>query len=651
MKLHSIKKRLLIGSWLALLLIMLPTLFVMEYQLRKNLMAEARSVATERLHVTAWLLRQNAPFPSDKALHDWVSAYALRLGSHIRIIDGNRVVADSNLVFNQLPPGLEQELQAEITGARADTHVFFSLPDTLFNWKFLHAATPVHDMPGYSDCALWLNIPISSIYSSISLFRGWALTAVSILALAATALVCLSFSHILKKTQRMAESVQAIGQGDFERRVTDVASVELTPLAEAINVMAYDAERHMHQLREQNEQMTVLFSGMREGVMLLDARGRVMAVNPAFVRLFHYTEDAAGKTPLEVTGRDDVQQAVNALAAHPAPDGTRLMLELQAGRTVEASLVPFGAVTNLRMLLVFHDMSERVIVDHMRRDFVANISHELKTPLTSIKGYVETLMGAPISFEQAQVFLATILRNADHMNKLVNSLLTLAHAEYKNDSAFSGVVDAADNARLALHDMLPLAAQKSIRLSHSLAEEELWVEADDAGLGEVLRSLLDNAIKYSPEGTEVHISCTPARAPGERTVLTVADQGPGIAAPYQARIFERFFRVPTDAKEKKDGSAGLGLAICRRIVASFGGSIELESPLRGESLAPAAAQADNTGTTQCTGTTAHLPPHDAQNRKTAGPGTAFHVLLHPAEPPARSNPILLSGAVRATFRA
>lgn len=584
MKPYSFKKRLLAMVLIALLAVMLPVFLYLDNFVRKSILDDTRAHVAERMQTTAWLMAQEAPFESYRALHEWLSRYAMHLGSRISVIIEGEVVADSSLTYSQLSRQGDFFENPEVVKALNGELAYEIRYSSMLRWEYLYGAMPLRNIPGLPSGVLRLSMPLTLFYNNISVIRIGMLGGIagSVVLLAVLTLL---LNYPMGRTIRgMTAASQAIGQGDFSRRISYVGNRELQPLAESINRMAHDIERHMIQLREQNMQFMVLFNGMHEGVALLDARGLIMSANPAFTQLFPHEGDLAGQSVLAMTGQDSLQQAVDTLVSNPHPKGTRLLLELPRQRIVEVSLVPFGVQAEQRLVLVFHDMSERVIVDRMRRDFVANISHELKTPLTSIKGYAEALQDVSPTADQEQIdsFLEVILRNTDHMAKLLNSLLDLARSEYANENLLAIPVNANESAHSALHDMLPVAGRKSIRLTHSLPEQPLWVLADRPGLDEVLRSLLDNAIKYSPYNTEVHIAC---RLPSEdqgadaRVVLCVCDQGPGIPAEHKERVFERFFRLDREQPQPKNGSAGLGLAISRRIVKSFDGEIWVESPV------------------------------------------------------------------------
>jgi len=227
---------------------------------------------------------------------------------------------------------------------------------------------------------------------------------------------------------------------------------------------------------------------------------------------------------------------------------------------------------------VFYDISERERLEKVRRDFVANVSHELKTPLTSIKGFAETLIESPPAKpEQTATFLKTILKNANHMTKMVNSLLVLARTQHKGEMTDLAPVDAHEVIRQSLRDLSHTAQAKNITLEDLLPEGPLSVLGDRDGLMEVFRNLLDNAIKYSPAGSSVSVTARPHEG---KMALCVRDQGPGIPEKAKDRIFERFYRIEHPSEPAaKNGSAGLGLAICRRIIKSHGGDIWVESPL------------------------------------------------------------------------
>ena len=242
----------------------------------------------------------------------------------------------------------------------------------------------------------------------------------------------------------------------------------------------------------------------------------------------------------------------------------------------------FGDKSDGGILAVFRDISEKERLERLRRDFVANVSHELKTPLTSIKGYTEALLdmerNAKNGGESPRCsFLQTIAKNAEHMNKIVQGLLHLARAEHHSETASLEEVDLAQIMREAVYNKMLLAKERdlSLRLAESAMGDPVRVKALSEPLSEVFHNILDNALKYADAGTIIDVGLEKTAA---EVIASVKNIGPVIPADRQERIFERFYRLDRDGNVHKSGSAGLGLAICKRTVMGFGGRIWVKSP-------------------------------------------------------------------------
>jgi two-component system, OmpR family, phosphate regulon sensor histidine kinase PhoR len=341
-------------------------------------------------------------------------------------------------------------------------------------------------------------------------------------------------------------------------------------------------QQHEHARAHELAQQQALFNSMREGVLVLDAGGRVRLVNQALERLFGVTGDLRGRTVMEALRLHQVQELVNRTLVSGQVEEFELELPgLDGNRSLQVnSAVVLGADGRQQgLILVCHDLTRLKQLENTRREFVANVSHELRTPLSMIKGYVETLIdGAKDKPEVATKFLQTIEKHADRLTYLIEDLLTISRLE-------SGQIvmnlQRAELHSVAEHirtDLESRAAAKQVRLLNEVPADAV-AHADAERLQQVLFNLVDNAIKYGRPGGSVVIGAQP----GERkqVELWVRDDGPGIPPEAQTRVFERFYRVDK-ARSRDAGGTGLGLAIVKHIVQSHGGEVWVESePGRG----------------------------------------------------------------------
>lgn len=392
-------------------------------------------------------------------------------------------------------------------------------------------------------------------------------------------------------TRRLSRSLaevidvaRAIGSGDYRRRLHLSPGGEFAELAEAVNHMARGIESNISTITDQKTQLQAILDGMREAVLVLDAAGRVRSANPALARLATISGPVQGRRPIEVLPSPELQMACDRLLADadgPAQGAAAETLEAQLGpgRFYEVSLVRLGslgpATVEPGVVLVFHDVSETRRLSRVRRDFAANVTHELRTPLTSIKGYAETVLGAaPELAAEKRRFLEVILKNANHMSKMVDDILNLARLEEGQAPAPDARADAAAALADAIRECEPQAQARGLVLDNRLPETGEALACDGSQLTQVWRNLIENAIRFSPERSRIVMA---AAIDPDRGVATcsVLDQGPGIAPEERQRVFERFYRVERH-RSKTPGSTGLGLAIVKHIVERHGGRIWVE---------------------------------------------------------------------------
>jgi len=311
-----------------------------------------------------------------------------------------------------------------------------------------------------------------------------------------------------------------------------------------------------------------ILNAMVEGVMLVNAGGRVVLANPAARDMFHWPWPVEGRHYLEVVRQPDIAaQFASALAGELQPPA-EIELERDKRRIYTARAMPMPAERGGGAVLVLHDITDLKQADRVRRDFVANVSHELRTPLTAIRGYIEALTdgGAPDPAESKR-FLGIIARHATRMERLVHDLLRLARLDAGQeplalmhlplDSIIAGV-------ETEMHDAI---ARKRQDVRRDFGDGADSVDADPAKIHDVLRNLIENASNYGPEESMIEVT---SRRCGSAIAITVADRGPGIPSVDLPRIFERFYRADR-SRTTDPGGTGLGLAIVKHLVELHGG--------------------------------------------------------------------------------
>ena len=353
--------------------------------------------------------------------------------------------------------------------------------------------------------------------------------------------------------------------------------------AEQLATRAKEAEvlREEHARRDARgvAQQQALFNSMTEGVLLLDAAGRVQLVNEAFARLFSVAGDVRGRTVMEALRLHQVQALVNqTLIEGQMQDGELTLPGVEEDRYFAVNGAAVISLDGQRqgMILVFHDLTRLKQLENTRREFVANVSHELRTPLSLIKGYVETLIdGARDNPEVALKFLHTIERHADRLTFLIEDLLTISRLESGQILINLASTELRSVVARVVEDLASRAATRQVTLVNEVPEA-LQAVADPERLHQVFANLVDNAIMHGRVGGTVRIG---AQAPTEQTVeVWVQDDGAGIPPEACARVFERFYRVDK-ARTREAGGTGLGLAIVKHLVLAHGGEVRVEGGL------------------------------------------------------------------------
>ena len=413
----------------------------------------------------------------------------------------------------------------------------------------------------------------------ISFFSAFFLTPSQLaLMIVATVVFAFIFTYsvsvlILRPLHQISAVSRKLAAGNLDERLPITGDEEIAALGTSLNTMAQVLGARMQALSDGKQQLELILEAMGQGVMVLDRSGRITLTNSAVLRVLGTDRDLIGKTPLEVLRRPELENAVKAiLAGEPAQT-----LEINAGnnRVLQASVAPVtnaaGVVNSA--VVVFHDFTEIRRGERMRRDFVANVSHEFKTPLTSIRGYTETLLaGAKDDPKIAPDFLRIIERNAQHLSALVSDLLVLARLEAEVP-ATREQFDLAIVVREQISSRKNALVDRSIELSVDCPA--IQIQTDRARLATALSNLIDNAIHYNKPGGQIRIS---AETQNGTLNVAIEDTGNGIPSEELPRIFERFYRVDK-SRTRESGGTGLGLAIAKHAIESQGGTITVTSRL------------------------------------------------------------------------
>ncbi len=381
---------------------------------------------------------------------------------------------------------------------------------------------------------------------------------------------------ILTPLVRVVAGVRALAAGDLSGRLPEFPIREFDALSVAVNGMAHDLAERMDTVTRQRDDQEALIACMAEAVLAVDQERRVLILNRAAEALFGVREGAARGQPIETVVRNaDLHRLVRILLDHQGQvEGEIYIPADERYLQVNGRLLrgprngPRGAV------LVMNDVTRLRKLETMRRDFVANVSHELKTPITSIKGFAETLIDGGHDEATLRRFLERIARQADRLHALIEDILALSRVEYAHEHGeialdTGPLTPVLQNAARACETA---AAARGTRLE-VVADPELTARINAPLLEQAVVNLVDNAIKYGGDGQTVMIR---ALRNGEGCRIQVEDQGPGIPQMHWNRLFERFYRVD-QSRNRAQGGTGLGLAIVKHVALAHGGQVQVRS--------------------------------------------------------------------------
>lgn len=429
-----------------------------------------------------------------------------------------------------------------------------------------------------------LALALDEVEARLSSLRATVLAVTGGGVLAALLVGAVMARRLAAPVAEMTRVAEAMRAGDYGQRYRPRSADEIGVLADVLNQLGADLAGRIATISQDESQLRAILAGMVEGVVAVDEEDRVLFCNAAASEVLGFPmKGAVGRKIWELARSSELADAVERVRREGVPVRQEMALARQDRETVvNAHAAPFArhdaqdGPVRKGLVVVLHDVTDLRRLERVRRDFVANVSHELKTPLTSIKGYVETLLAGAIADEKNNVrFLRKIETHVARLVELVRDLLSLARIESQEGKVPVAPVAWRPIVEEAVARREEALRRKGLDLAIEAAGETPEVLGDREGMIQILDNLLDNAIKYTPEGGRIGIRI---EKEGNRGVLRVADTGSGIPAADLDRIFERFYRVDK-ARSRELGGTGLGLSIVKHLVQSMGGEVTVESAL------------------------------------------------------------------------
>ena len=503
--------------------------------------------------------------------------------SEIRVIDSQGVVRGTSNFDNRNMIGqktTEQMVKATLVNNRSHTENVY---DNSNHTRYYVNIIPLVDNSNNNVVGVvYLRASLESVYSNINSITLIYLSAALITIVIGLLLAIIISQEITRPIEEMRKQTLRIARGDFSGQVRVMGNDELGQLAGAVNNLSVRVEEAQESSDSERRRLDSVLSHMSDGVLATDRRGNVTIVNNMALQLLgvEHDDELIGKSIIDVLDiRHDytVRQLVNSeqkeMILDMSNSGSNLILNAYFSPIQRES----GFV---RLVCVLHDVTSQQKEEQERKEFVSNVSHELRTPLTSVKSYVEALSdGAWQDKEIAPQFLKVVQDETERMIRMINDLLSLSrmdagttklNLEYVNiNELFNYILNRFDMIIKKEED----PKKKKYTIERFFTKKDLWVEIDTDKFTQVIDNIMNNAIKYSPDGGVITARLLETH---NHVIMSISDQGLGIPRKDLSHIFDRFFRVDK-ARSRKQGGTGLGLAISKEVVNMLGGQIWVDS--------------------------------------------------------------------------
>lgn len=563
------KRSLLLKIFVTYLVIIVLSFLVLHLFLRDEIRKMMIGQVEEQIMISAQLVDLN----SSQDMLRQIRQIGRISGARVTLVDAEgKVFADSEREI----AGLENHLnRSEIQEARVrgkGRSIRFSQS---MGEDMLYVAVPVREgetIKGYVRLAR----PLPDVRRAVDKTYNSFFLALLIVAACSLVIAVIFSWRLAAPIKAMEKFTEGLRSGTPEGSVLIKTSDETKKLADNINYLVEELKNKIRLVDEENSKLTSAFASMAEGVMILDDNDKIETVNRALSHMLSSRyKDIVGKTLLEAFRNVEMQQALLKFKETRELIAQEVVLGEQNPVILSVSITAVkGDVGHRKTMIVLHDVTRLKKLEQMRIDFVANVTHEIRTPLTAILGYLETIRdGAIKQTEQTSKFIETIINHAQRLNRLVDDLLTISKIELGEMSFHFEDVFIHD----VLKSVMPLVEQKAkaknIRIDNMIAADFVSLKADKDRLVQIFVNILDNAVKFTPENGAVKITATKS---DEFAVINISDTGVGIPADELARLGERFYRV--DKTRSRDmGGTGLGLSIVKHLMMAHGGKINISS--------------------------------------------------------------------------
>jgi two-component system phosphate regulon sensor histidine kinase PhoR len=490
------------------------------------------------------------------------------------ILPSGRVIGDSN----EDPAIMDNHaLRPEvITTQRGNVGKSIRFSTTLQE-RMMYVAIPVKDKEEII-AVIRAALPVTAIDQALKAIQIKIMLGGLFIALLAAGISLYVSRRISRPIEKLKQGADFFARGDLSHRMPGTDLVEIDSLIEALNQMASQLEDRLNTIVRQKNELTAVLSSMAEGVIAVDMDEQIISINKAAARIFgNLTENLLNRSIPEVIRNPDLQKFIRKALSSKENLEEDITLYQRGERILYVHNTPLEDADGRRsgILVVLNDVTHLRKLENMRKDFAANVSHEIKTPMTAIKGFVETLRTGEVAEpKETDRFLAIIEKHVNRLTAIIEDLMKLSKIEqqdekseiYLEESSVKSVISS------AIQTCREKAKAKNITID-LVCPEDISFQVDSRLMDQAMVNLLDNAINYSSEKSDIQIS---ASLTDNELMIRVQDHGIGIPKEHLSRLFERFYRVDK-ARSRELGGTGLGLAIVKHIAHAHGGRVSVDS--------------------------------------------------------------------------
>lgn len=495
--------------------------------------------------------------------------------NRITLIDSDGVV----LADNREAPGAmdnhlnRPEIRAAMESGLGTSERFSETVST----NLMYVALRIDDDDGTALGFVRVAVPLARVEQQLALLRNQILLSGSVIAAIFFGVGFLLARQITLPISRMTDGASRIARGDYDFRLPENRHDEIGELAVALNELARGTQERIGALTSSRNQLAAILSGLTEGVIAVDLEQTILHINDSARGMLHLSQrEIVNRKLHDMVNVPEIVQAVDTCLAELITVNSTVKVE---GKTLDISVVLLRDqdwTSAAGAIIVLQDITEMLRLEQVRSDFVANASHELKTPISAIRGFVETILDdSEMPEEVLHRFISRIRSQATRLDQIVQDLIHLSRFDTHARKMSVARIDLAFLLREVYTDKKEDAIDTGVTLNLDIVDKEVEVEGEQEALYQMVSNLVDNAIKYTQGDGTVTVRL---RTLGRMAVIEVEDTGIGIAEEEQQRIFERFYRVDR-ARSREQGGTGLGLAIVKHIAQSHKGSVMVTSQI------------------------------------------------------------------------